>query len=165
MGVPSTYTDAMADRICELIATSHKGIARLCFENPDLPSESTIYRWLDEFDYFRKEYARAKKRQAHRLVDECFVIADDVENDILMYKVEKGINPDTGQKVFVTVSKPNHSVIASKHLRIELRKWQAARLAPDVYGDKAVAAEDKEYKITVKEEAPPKQFLDNQKAK
>lgn len=63
MGRPSSFTQEVADSICEAIAESDYGLEQIC-EDERFPDKSTIYRWLDANESFRDQYARAKLRQA-----------------------------------------------------------------------------------------------------
>lgn len=63
-GRPSTFTQEIADAICEKIVESDYGLEQIC-ESDDLPSARTIYRWLADNDAFRQQYARAKEAQGH----------------------------------------------------------------------------------------------------
>ena len=67
---------------------------------------------------------QAKANQAHVLADECMKIADDDSGDTK-------IDPETGYEVC------NTEFIARSRLRIDTRKWMAARLAPKYYGKAA----------------------------
>jgi hypothetical protein len=67
-------------------------------------------------------YARARQERADLLADEIVEIADDGRNDTYV---------DDEGKVRV-----DHDVIARSRLRVDARKWVAAKLKPRVYGDK-----------------------------
>ena len=54
------YSDDLADRICERIARG-ESLVEICRAD-DLPSETTVYRWLAEKPVFREMYARARDR-------------------------------------------------------------------------------------------------------
>lgn len=73
-----------------------------------LPSEWTFYKRLLDDEAFAKRYTRARETQAHREADEIREIADASTNED--YQVSR--------------------------LRIDARKWRAAKMAPKVYGDK-----------------------------
>ena len=74
LGRPSSYTDEIADRVCEAIAAG--GALYLICERPDMPGESTVYQWLAAKPDFAEKYARARERQQDRRVDEIIEIAD-----------------------------------------------------------------------------------------
>ena len=129
-GRPSTYSDEIAAEICEAIASSEVGLSTICAQNPHFPSPRTIYRWLDNerYDNFRQSYARAKAAQADNHADEIIAIADNTERD---WEV---VNDDNGNIIGVKVD--GEHVQRSK-LRIDARKWRAARLAPAKWGDRS----------------------------
>lgn len=116
------FNEKIAKEICKAISTSSKGLKRLCAENKHWPSRSHIYSWFDEQPLFKDAYARAKQNQIESLVDDIIEIADDTSLDYI--EDEKG-------KIVV-----NHDHINRARLRIDSRKWLAAKLCPRLYGDK-----------------------------
>lgn len=122
IGRPSDYTTALAEEICEAIACDSKGLRRLCNDNEHWPSRSNIYVWLKNHSEFQDLYARAKECQVEALIDEILEIADDSSNDY-------AIN-DEGKLIV------NHEHIQRAKLRIDTRKWLAAKLCPRLYGDR-----------------------------
>lgn len=116
---PSTYTTETADAICEHIAHG-KSLVSFC-KLEGSPGYSTVMRWLAENDEFRENYAHARGAQADYLAEEIILIADDGQNDT--YKTDQG-------------DKVDQDVIARSRLRVDARKWYAARMAPKKYGDK-----------------------------
>ncbi len=125
IGRPTIYSKELAETICEKTATSSKGIVTICNElNIGL---TTVWRWLDNNDEFRQLYARAKDQQADFMADEINEIADNASNDIIV--TENGIAP-------------NHISVARDRLRIDARKWVAAKLKPKKYGDKVDVTSD-----------------------
>lgn len=128
-GRPTIYSEELADRICELIATTPRGIHYVCRENPDLPTVSTIMKWLCEKDksYFSEGYARAKAAQADLMVEECIDIADDGVNDYY----EKAFKD--GETTVVA----DRELVARSTLRVNTRMKLAAQLKPFKYGDQS----------------------------
>lgn len=120
LGPPTTYTQEIADRICEALAEGHS-LRSICASD-DMPSKSTVFKWLSEQRAFSDQYARAREAQADCLFDDILEIADDGRND--------SYTDDEGN------AKTDFDVIARSKLRIEARKWMAAKLRPRVYGDK-----------------------------
>ena len=118
------FDEKIAREICKAISTSSKGLKRLCAENKDKgwPSRSHIYSWFEDHPSFKDSYARAKQNQIEALVDDIIEIADDTSNDYI--EDEKG-------KIVA-----NHDHINRARLRIDTRKWLAAKLCPRLYGDK-----------------------------
>lgn len=133
-GRPHTYTPEMAKKICRGIATSSKGIRRLCKENPDWPSHQAIFEWRLDIPEFGELYAQAKRDQIEFLIDECIDISDDSNDDEII---------DTNGNV-----KANAEFIQRSRLRVDTRKWLAAKLAPKLYGDRTHTTQD----ITVRQE-------------
>lgn len=127
VGRPTDYTQELADRICELVASTTMGLQKLCSLHPELPDKSNINRWRHRHPEFRAQYAQAKCEQADLLAEECLDIADDDTHDTK-------IDPEGFEGC-------NTEFIARSRLRIDTRKWLAAKLLPKQYGP--VVAEDK----------------------
>ena len=125
MGRPSEYTDAIGDEICDRLANGESLVA-IC-KSDHMPNPSTIYRWLDSdaHDGFRNRYARARQDQADTLADEIISIADDGRNDWMEANAEDSI-----------AWKINGEHVQRSKLRMEARKWTAAKLKPKKYGDR-----------------------------
>jgi terminase small subunit-like protein len=127
MGRPTDYNDTIATLICDRVATHTVGLNKLCEMYDELPSKFTVNLWRYKHHDFSIRYAQAKLFQADLLAEECLEIADDSTYDTL-------INPE-GFEVC------NTEFIARSRLRIDTRKWLAAKLLPKQYGP--VVAEDK----------------------
>lgn len=113
---PFKYSEELANKICELISTSNKGLHTICKENKEFPSYTVIYEWLNKNKIFADKYARAKETQADFLADEIIEIADHSGEDH---------TPFTGK-----------NVVDRDKLRVDARKWVAAKLKPKKYGDR-----------------------------
>ena len=120
-GRPLEYTKEMGDFICELTSSTGYGLLKLTKLYPELPDKMTINRWRHRLPEFRDQYAMAKLEQADILAEECLEIADDDSHDIR-------VDPTTGFEVC------NTEFIARSRLRIDTRKWLAAKLLPKLYG-------------------------------
>lgn len=125
-GRPTTYTPELASLICELVSSSTHGLEKLCILHDELPPKKTVNAWRHKYPEFRAQYAQAKCEQADLLAEECLDIADDDTHDTK-------INAE-GYEVC------NTEYIARSRLRIDTRKWLAAKLLPKQYGQ---AAEEK----------------------
>lgn len=121
-GRPSGYSKELGERICEKIATSDKGLHRICADNPDFPEPETIRVWKWRHPEFAAIYARAREEQQEWLVERAQAIADDGSNDTY-------IDDDGKPRV-------DHDHIQRSKLRVDTIKWTAARLARGRYGDK-----------------------------
>ncbi len=138
MGRPTDYTVELADEICFTVATSSKALRTLCQENSHWPNANTICEWRIKHKDFGEAYARGKQHQIEVLVDELIGIADDTSNDTIVK-----IDSDGNEKKVC-----NSEWINRSRLRIDTRKWLAAKLCPRLYGDKV----QHEAQINIKQE-------------
>lgn len=115
-GRPTIYTVAMRDEICGRLADG-ESLRKIC-KDEHIATIGTVCRWLAEFADFSEQYAKAREAQAERMADELIEIAD----------MPPEIHPVTGARDSASV---NH-----QRLRIDTRKWVAAKLLPKKYGDK-----------------------------
>lgn len=130
-GRPSDYTDEIAEEICELIATTPRGLDFICNTHDDLPSARTVARWLAAHESFRQRYVRARERQADLIFDECLEIADDGTNDTKLVGAE-GDEREAQNSEWISRSK----------LRVDTRMRMAGKLNPKKYGDKTLHGSD-----------------------
>jgi len=121
-GRPTTFTPEIAEEICKTISCSSSGLRKLCKVNPHWPNANTIFEWRIKHPDFGEQYARAKEHQVQSLIDEIIEIADDTSQDL--------IESEDGKL------KANHEHINRSRLRIDTRKWLAAKLCPRLYGNK-----------------------------
>lgn len=119
----TSYTPEIGDKICAEIADG-KSVRRVC-ELEGMPHRTTVFRWLREFPEFQKQYTLATEARADAFVEETIDIADDGSNDWM--DANEPDNP--GYKL-------NGEHIQRSKLRIDTRKWNAARMKPKKYGDK-----------------------------
>jgi hypothetical protein len=95
----------------------------------NVPSHTTVENWLHEDKEFLARYARAKEDQADYLVEEMLQIADDSSEDEIFIEAEDG-SGQTAKRVC------NKEFIARSRLRVDTRKFIAAKLKPKKYGEK-----------------------------
>ena len=122
-GRPSSYTQAMADSICERLA-SGQSLREIC-RDEESPPKKTVLAWLKVNEEFRSQYTQARADQADRFVEEMIEISDDASNDWMERQEDKG----QGYEL-------NGEHLQRSRLRIDTRKWIAARMAPKKYGDR-----------------------------
>ena len=134
MGRKTEYNEEIAETICYLIATSSKGLNTICREAENLPSASTVYKWLSEQKEFSERYARAREMQADLMADEILEISDDTSKDT--YYTDSGAHA-------------NSEWISRSRLRVDSRKWLMSKLSPKKYGDK-LDLTSKDEKLTIK---------------
>ena len=115
-GPPSLYNKALVAKICRPLAEG-KRLRSICRDDA-MPAISTVMRWLFDanHDEFSEQYARAREAQAEVRADEIVSIADDDTNDF---------TPDKDGKLVV-----DHEHIQRSRLRVDARKWIAAKLLP-----------------------------------
>ncbi len=124
-GRPESYSQSIADRICEQIATTQRSLRTICTDE-NMPSVQTVLKWLrEDKNGFLAQYTRAKEEQADLLVEDMLDIADDGTNDYMT--IEKGDK---------TYNVEDKEVTNRSKLRVETRKWIASKLKPKKYGDK-----------------------------
>lgn len=124
-GRPTDYTQETADIICERLADG-ESLRTIC-DDEGMPARSTVFRWLSLHKEFSDQYARAKEVQAEVLADELISIADDGRNDWMERKDADGANVGWRE---------NGEALRRSALRIDTRKWVAAKLLPKKYGEK-----------------------------
>lgn len=127
-GRPTDFNSEIADAICERIAEG-ESLRTIC-DDDDMPNRVTVYRWLFKFQEFSNQYAQAREYQAETMADEMKDISDDGSND-WMERID-GDGKNIGWR-------ENGEAIRRSALRIDTRKWIAARLLPKKYGDKITA--------------------------
>ncbi len=108
-GRPSRYADSLVNTICLRIAGG-ESLRRICAEE-GMPDKATVLRWLMDNRHarFRRRYGLAREAQADALADEVVDIADAAQD---------------------------RDDAAVAKLRIDARKWVAAKLKPKKYGDR-----------------------------
>jgi hypothetical protein len=124
---PVFSPDTAMEVICALIARGKSLVQITSSGIPGVPSYELVMKWLRDDDLtdgkrFIKMYARAREDAADFLADEIIAIADDSSDDELFTDEGKRIE----NKEFVNRSK----------LRVDARKWVAAKLKPRKYGEK-----------------------------
>jgi hypothetical protein len=104
LGRPTVFSKEVCDEICDRLA--HGETLRSILADDHLPVRSAVYRWLDENEDFKDQYAQARVKQAdyyaEMIVDEAFSSND----------------------------------AAIGRLRMDALKWASSKLAPKKYGDK-----------------------------
>jgi len=138
LGRPTDYSLELATEICRQVANNGLALNTLCKKNPSWPTRSTIYEWLRRYKDFSDMYIKAKKDQVTALVDDILEISDDSSQDD---KEDEDGNYSC-----------NSEWINRCRLRVDTRKWIAAKLVPRLYGDNMVARELSEEIEEFKEE-------------
>ena len=106
IGRPSKFSQELANGICERLANGDS-LRKICAGN-DMPDSRTVHRWIADNQGFCQQYAHAREGQAEFYADEIIEISDTATSED----------------------------VAVARLRVDARKWYAAKLAPKKYGDK-----------------------------
>ena len=116
LGRPTLFSQNLADIICEKIANG-MSLRKICADD-NMPAVSVILRWLTEEDKktFKDQYAHAREEQAETLADSIVDIADAI--------MPVGFD-----------GKIDSAAVNQARLRVDARKWIAAKLKPKKYGD------------------------------
>lgn len=121
-GRPTTYSQELADKICEQLAMG-LSIRTVCAPE-GMPAISTFFKWLREHDEFSKQYARAKEESADAMAEEILHISDEMPQKIV------GNDKSDGARVM------------AERARIDTRKFLMAKMKPKRYGDKVMHGND-----------------------
>lgn len=125
MSRKDTYTQQIADEICERIAQGEP-LRQIC-RDEHMPGWVTVYEWLKKYDDFAERFARARDLGYDAIAEETLDIADEGTNDWM----EK-LGAD-GQPVGWQL---NGEHVQRSKLRIETRLKLLAKWSPKKYGDK-----------------------------
>lgn len=123
MGRPSIYTDELASDICVRLGLG-ESLRKICLDE-DMPSLRSVMGWLTTKPDFLQQYTRAREIQAETQFDELIDIVDQPPE-------MSHVIGSNGELVEV---KFDSSYVAWMKLRVDTRKWTAARMAPKRYGD------------------------------
>lgn len=123
MGRPTTYNETIAAQICVRLANGEP-MTKIC-RDESMPAQSTVYLWLSKYPAFVEMYTRAREDQADTLADEIVAIADEP------VRGEKRVIKANGDIEVIEADMVDH-----RRLRVDARKWVAAKLKPRKYGDR-----------------------------
>lgn len=101
-----------------------------------LPSKRTFWRWVASDGDVMAAYLAALKTRGYTHVEEIFAIADEL--------ADKALTPEQ---------------VAVARLRVDVRKWNAARMLPKLYGDRTVIAGDAANPVAFADVTNPKAAL------
>jgi hypothetical protein len=123
IGRPSIYTDELANDICTRLGLG-ESLRKICLDDR-MPSLRSVMGWLTTKPDFLQQYTRAREIQAETQFDELIDIVD--QHPDLARVVDKN-----GELIEV---KFDSSYVAWMKLRVDTRKWTAARMAPKKYAE------------------------------
>lgn len=120
-GRPSEYSEEVALRICERMVEG-ESLRSIC-RDLEMPGLTTVFRWKDAHEGFRKRYAHAREMQAEVLAEEIIEIAD---------------TPRIGVRRKMTPRGPEYveiDMVERSRLMVDSRKWAASKILPKRYGE------------------------------
>jgi hypothetical protein len=127
-GRPSTFTQAIADEICERLGNGEP-LAQICRDD-HMPGLTTVYDWQNGREEFSASIARAREAGFDQIAVDALKIADETMRDTV--KDERGNE------------RPNSEWITRSRLRVETRLKLLAKWDPRRYGDKTLVGSDPE---------------------
>jgi len=118
-GRPTIISDEVCAEICGRLACGEP-VSKIT-KDEHMPGMTTVYMWLRRHEPFRKQYEEARKDGAHTYADQ---IAHIIDMEPLKVTDELGnVKIDPGS-------------ISWNRLRMDGRKWLAAKYLPKVYGER-----------------------------
>lgn len=117
-GRPTLYTQELADKIIDRIASHPMSIRKICAMYDDMPAHQSIYLWVYKYPDFSDKYVVAKQTQSKLAVEEI----EDMYDTVNTYTDKDG-------NLKYDAAHATHLNNIANH-----RKWCAARLARKTYG-------------------------------
>jgi hypothetical protein len=119
-GRPTIYSEELAQKICKRIMDG-ESLRQIC-ESKDMPDRTTVHDWLSKNEDFSHQYVISREIQADYYADDIIAEAD------------KATDRDSA---------------AAAKVKVDARKWVAAKLKPKRYGDKLDLDQTIDGKITI----------------
>lgn len=123
MARPSDYTQELADKICEELA-SGKSLRSVTREE-SMPAMSSVFKWLRENKAFSEQYVTA-----------CEERVESQHENLLEYGEEA---VELAQSVDF---KASSAVVSAVKLKSDNLKWSMSKMKPKKYGDKMDVTSD-----------------------
>lgn len=139
MARPSTYSRERADIILERVALGgpRSALAHVLTDDDALPCITTWFKWLRDNAELAQAYTRACEARAEVKAAEIEAIADTPEEGEVVTVTPDGTTVKTGD------------MIEHRKLRIETRKWVAAKLNPKRYTERQHIEHSGELNVTL----------------
>lgn len=97
-----------------------------------MPSHASIFRWRDEYEWFRVNYARAIEDRNDYWAEEIKVISHTTEPGSKTESSTYG----KGKHKATTIKTVTGDMIEHRRLKIDALKWLTSKLGSRKYGDK-----------------------------
>lgn len=78
-GRPTTYTQELADSICERLAQGES--LRTACKDDKMPCVASVFNWMRTHPEFLEQYTRAKQESADAMAEDVIDISDNGVND------------------------------------------------------------------------------------
>lgn len=131
MGRNSTYTDSIAQEICERLAVGEP-LAQIC-RSDGMPGLSTVYDWRDANEAFAGMIARAREAGFDHIAMDALNILDEAPERVITTSGEDR-----------TESRIDSASVAHAKNRFEGRLKLLAKWDPNRYGDRQLVGSDPE---------------------
>lgn len=123
-----TYSAPRAELICQRLALG-ESLRAICRDMEI--DHSTVLRWvIADHEGFADQYARARECQAELHVDELIELSDADPEYVIETRREEG------SEAVITEKRIDPAWVAQQKLRIDTRKWAAAKMRPTRYGER-----------------------------
>jgi len=123
MGRPSSFTQEIADRICERIAGGEP-LRQICRDD-EMPPWQTVYGWLDAHPDFSERFARARILGFDAIAEDTIEIADTPADAVIITEKADG-----------SVETKRGDNVEHRKLRIHTRLQLLAKWDPKRYGER-----------------------------
>jgi hypothetical protein len=159
-GRPTRYTKALAQRICERLATGET-LLSIC-RDENFPRDATVRQWaLADRNGFYSEYARARNLGLDAMADETVELADkervgekvkrtstkvrccsECDRDVkwqggwIHAETRDPICEGAKAEVVYETETVTGDMVERSRLQVDTRKWYLSKLAPKRYGEK-----------------------------
>jgi hypothetical protein len=132
MGRPSSYTQEIADEICERLSKGEP-LAQICRDD-HMPGLTTVYDWQKAHEEFSESFACARVAGFDQIAMDTLMIADTPQMGEIV--VEKPIMVDGKPLEGVTTKEVRQEdMLGHRKLQVETRLKLLAKWDPKRYGD------------------------------
>jgi terminase small subunit-like protein len=122
LGRPSKYTEELAKHICDIIASSHYSVRKLCKIYDEFPHIDTIQEWKRTHESFSVQYATSLEKQASALFEGAIEELEELEDYVYENPVSGACEINSGivaMKKALADKKSRHAAILSPKYRLE----------------------------------------------
>jgi len=125
------FTQQIATLICSRLA-SGESLRSIC-RDPEMPAQSTVFKWLSEQKAFSEQYAHAQEQKMEVWQESLDEIADEA-----LAEVKSCEDPKIAS-----------ALVQAYRAKIDTRKWAMSKLAPKKYGEALKLSGDKDAPLAI----------------